>query len=139
MKEDTTLEQLFAGFQPPMGDKDAYMKKLTRKLAAIEYVKQYNEARIRKYKRVVVWAFLLGGVLGILLVILAMLIPAGVPTVTCNMQLGILYYLTHHYQLVLLVIASVLLSSGVIALLDMIQDTDKNLGRDIQQKSLNGG
>lgn len=81
------------------------MKELTRKLAAIEYVKQYNEARIRKYKRVVVWAFLLGGVLGILLVILAMLTFAGVPTVTCNMQLGILYYLTHHYQLVLLVIA----------------------------------
>jgi hypothetical protein len=119
MKEDTTLEQLFAGFQPPMGDKEAYMKELARKLAAVEYVRQYNEARIRRYKRVVFWAFLLGSIIGALLVILAICIPADVPTVTFNMDMGLLYYLTHHYQLMLLVIVSLLFSSGAVALLNM--------------------
>ena len=119
MKEDTTLEQLFAGFQPPMGDKEAYMKELARKLAAVEYVRQYNEARIRRYKRVVFWAFLSGSIIGALLVTLAICIPADIPTVTFNMDMGLLYYLTHHYQLMLLVIVSLLFSSGAVALLNM--------------------
>ena len=72
MKEKTTIEDLFAQYQPDMGDRNEYMEKLSKKLAAAEYAKQYREAQTRRYRRMMVAVFISGivtGAIGIVLVL----------------------------------------------------------------------
>ncbi len=83
MKEKTTIEELFAQYQPDMGDRNEYMEKLSKKLAAAEYAKQYREAQTRRYRRMMVAVFISGivtGAIGMVLVLLhpQWLLPAGI-------------------------------------------------------------
>jgi uncharacterized membrane protein YjjP (DUF1212 family) len=83
MKEKTTIEDLFAQYQPDMGDRNEYLEKLSKKLAAAEYAKQYREAQTRRYRRMMVAVFISGivtGAIGMVFVLLhpQWLIPAGI-------------------------------------------------------------
>lgn len=83
MKEKTTIEELFAQYQPDMGDRNEYLEKLSKKLAAAEYAKQYREAQTRRYRRMMVAVFISGivtGAIGIALMLLhpQWLLPAGI-------------------------------------------------------------
>jgi len=83
MKKKTTIEDLFAQYQPDMGDRNEYMEKLSKKLAAAEYAKQYREAQTRRYRRMMVAVFISGivtGALGMVLVLLhpQWLLPTGI-------------------------------------------------------------
>ena len=72
MKEKTTIEELFAQYQPDMGDRNEYMKQLAKKLEAAEYAKRYREAQTRRYRRMMVAVFISGivtGTIGIVLVL----------------------------------------------------------------------
>ena len=83
MKEKTTIEDLFAQYQPDMGDRNEYMEKLSKKLEAAEYAKQYREAQTRRYRRMMVAVFISGIVTGAIAMVLVLLhpqwlIPAGI-------------------------------------------------------------
>lgn len=83
MKEKTTIEELFAQYQPDMGDRNEYLEKLSKKLAAAEYAKQYREAQTRRYRRMMVAVFISGIVTGAIAMVLVLLhpqwiIPAGI-------------------------------------------------------------
>ena len=72
MKEKTTIEELFAQYPPDMGDRNEYMKQLSKKLEAAEYAKRYREAQTRRYRRMMVAVFISGivtGAIGIVLVL----------------------------------------------------------------------
>ncbi len=72
MKEKTTIEDLFAQYQPDMGDRNKYMKQLAKKLEAAEYAKRYREAQTKRYRRMMVAVFISGivtGAIGIVLVL----------------------------------------------------------------------
>ncbi|MBQ6070909.1 MAG: hypothetical protein IJK85_04065 [Bacteroidales bacterium] len=72
MKEKTTIEELFAQYQPDMGDRNEYMKQLSKKLEAAEYAKRYREAQTKRYRRMMVAVFISGivtGAIGIVLVL----------------------------------------------------------------------
>ena len=71
MKE-TNIEDLFARYQPDMGDRDEYMERLSKKLEAVEYAKRYREAQTKRYRRMMVAVFISGivtGAIGIVLVL----------------------------------------------------------------------
>lgn len=73
MKEKTTIEDLFARYQPDLGDRNEYMTLLTKKLEAAEYAKRYREAQTKRYRRMMVAVFISGivtGAIGIALVLL---------------------------------------------------------------------
>ena len=83
MKEKTTIEDLFAQYQPDMGDRNEYMTQLAKKLEAAEYAKRYREAQTKRYRRMMVAVFISGivtGAIGMVLVLLhpQWLIPAGI-------------------------------------------------------------
>ena len=75
MKEKTTIEDLFAQYQPDMGDRNEYLEKLSKKLAAAEYAKQYREAQTRRYRRMMVAVFISGIVTGAIAMVLVLLHP----------------------------------------------------------------
>ena len=83
MKEKTTIEDLFAQYQPDMGDRNEYMTQLSKKLEAAEYAKRYREAQTKRYRRMMVAVFISGivtGAIGMVLVLLhpQWLLPAGI-------------------------------------------------------------
>ncbi len=72
MKEKTTIEDLFAQYQPNLGDRNEYLEKLSKKLEAAEYAKRYREIQTRRYRRMMVAVFISGivtGAIGIVLVL----------------------------------------------------------------------
>ena len=75
MKEKTTIEDLFAQYQPDMGDRNEYMEKLSKKLEAAEYAKRYREAQTRRYRRMMVAVFISGIVTGAVGMVLILLKP----------------------------------------------------------------
>lgn len=73
MKEKTTIEDLFAQYQPDLGDRNEYMTQFSKKLEAAEYAKRYREAQTKRYRRMMAAVFISGivtGAIGIMLVLL---------------------------------------------------------------------
>ena len=74
MKE-TNIEDLFARYQPDLGDRNEYLEKLSKKLEAAEYAKRYREAQTRRYRRMMVAVFISGTVTGAIGIVLVLLHP----------------------------------------------------------------
>ncbi|MCR4964132.1 MAG: hypothetical protein K6A41_00585 [Bacteroidales bacterium] len=74
MKE-TKIEELFANYQPDLGDSNAYMDNLSKKLAAVEYIKQYHDEEVRRSRRTMVAMFVSGTVTGFCSILLLLLFP----------------------------------------------------------------
>ena len=63
--EDDKLKDLFAGFNPPMGDNNQFMSKLERNLQAVEFAKTHCAEARRKNRVAVVVASFVGFVCGV--------------------------------------------------------------------------
>ncbi len=74
MKE-TAIEEMFARYQPDLGDSEKYMEALSKKLEAVEYVKNYKEEQVRHYRKMMIAVFTMGIVTGAIGIILALLYP----------------------------------------------------------------
>ena len=59
MKEKT-IEEMFAHYQPDLGDSGEYMAHLTKKLETAEYAKQYKAEQTRRYRHLMVLIFVAG-------------------------------------------------------------------------------
>lgn len=75
MKEKT-IEDMFAHYQPDLGDSGEYMAHLTKKLEAAEYAKQYKAEQARRYRRLMVLIFVAGVLTGGILMLITMMHPA---------------------------------------------------------------
>ena len=64
MMKDKALEELFLAARPTFDDGDAFIRKLEKRLDAVEYLKQHEEACIRRYRYAMLATFVLGLVLG---------------------------------------------------------------------------
>ena len=63
--EDDQLKDLFAGFNPPMGDDNQFMSKLKRNMQAVEFAKTHCAEARRKNCLAVVVASIVGFVCGV--------------------------------------------------------------------------
>ena len=79
MNKDRALEELFLANKPQFDDKEAFMTSLTKRLDAVEYIKQYQEATIRRYKMAVVVAFFAGLVVGGIAIAYLLASPSDTP------------------------------------------------------------
>lgn len=75
MKEKT-IEEMFAHYQPDLGDRGEYMAHLTKKLEAAEYAKQYKAEQTRRYRRLMVLIFVAGVLTGGILMLITLMHPA---------------------------------------------------------------
>lgn len=84
MKKDKALEELFLAARPTFDDGDAFIARLEKRLDAVEYLKQHEEACLRRYRYAMLAAFVLGVILGggVIAVMLAM--PAEQPLSFCT-------------------------------------------------------
>ena len=124
MKEKTTIEELFAQYQPDMGDRNEYITQLSKKLEAAEYAKRYLEAQTKRYRRMMVAVFISGIVTGAIGVVFVLLHPLWLlPTQTVSVDVPFPAFLL--LPKVLLLLAICFVSLCVTRLVRKISDRDE--------------
>ena len=122
MMKDKALEELFLAQKPHFSDNADFMAALTKHLDAVEYLKQHQEATIRRYKMLMVTAFVVGIISGAAAVVYLLSMPADVPLFTFKVQTGFLLWLTENSRLLAATGLSMLLTWGIISIISNVQD-----------------
>ena len=122
MMKDKALEELFLAQKPHFSDNADFMAALTKRLDAVEFIKQRQEATIRRYKMLMVVAFVVGIVSGAGSIAYLLSTPADVPLFTFQVQTGILLWLSENSRLIAATGLSLLLTLGIISIISNVQD-----------------
>ena len=122
MNKDKALEDLFLVQKPQFDDSEAFMASLNKRLDAVEYIKQHQEATIRRYKMALVVAFVVGIISGIVTIVYMLSTPAAVPLFTFRMETGWLSWLAANSRLITATALSLLITFGLISIIGNIQD-----------------
>ena len=122
MNKDKALEELFLAQKPQFDDSEAFMASLNKRLDAVEYIKQHQEATIRRYKMALVVAFVVGIISGAVTIAFLLSTPAAVPVFTFQVQTGWLSWLAAKSRLLTATALSLLITIGLISIIGNIQD-----------------
>ena len=122
MTKDKELENLFLAQKPHFDDSAEFMAKLTKRLDAVEYLKQYQERTIRRYKMAMVVAFVVGIISGAVSIAFILSTPADVPLFTFHVQTGILLWLAENSRLFVAAALSLLMTVGICSIISNVQD-----------------
>ena len=122
MNKDKALEELFLAQKPHFDDKADFMAALTRRLDAVEYVRQHQEAVIRRYKMAMVVAFVVGVVSGAITMAFVLSMPSDMPLFTVQVQSGILLWLAENSRVISATILALLISFGTMSIISNVQD-----------------
>jgi hypothetical protein len=122
MNKDKELEELFLAQQPHFDDNEAFMASLNKRLDAVEYVKQHQEATILRYKWAVVAAFVVGIISGAVTIAFLLSMPAEVPLFTFNAQSAVLIWLSEHSRIIVTTALSLLMGFGVFSIFGNVMD-----------------
>jgi hypothetical protein len=122
MNKDKALEELFLANKPQFDDKEAFMASLTKRLDAVEYIKQHQEATIRRYKMAVVVAFIAGLIVGGIAIAYILSTPMDVPVVSFKTQFALLQWLIDNSRLITVTAISLLTTLGIAAFINNIQE-----------------
>ena len=125
MIKDKALEELFLAQKPAFGDNTDFMARLTKRLDAVEYVKQHQEATIRNYKKAMVAAFIVGIISGAVTIVFLLSTPANVPLLTFNQQGKWLIWLAAHSRLIVSTVIALLMSFGTISVINNVREIMK--------------
>ena len=129
MMKDKELEELFLAQKPHFSDNADFMSALNNRLDSVEFIKQHQEANIRRYKMLMVAAFVVGIVSGAVSIAYVLATPADVPLFTFQVQTGILLWLTENSRLIAATVLSLLMTLGIIIIISNIQDIMQMRGR----------
>ena len=122
MTKDKALEELFLAQKPQFSDNADFMKSLTKRLDTVEYLKQHQEKTIRRYKMMMVAAFVMGIISGAVSIGYVLSTPADEPLFTFQVQTGFLLWLAENSRLIAATGLSLLMTLGVISIISNVQD-----------------
>ena len=122
MNKDKALEELFLAHKPHFDDSGAFMASLTKRLDAVEYIKQHQEATIRRYKFAMVLALVVGIISGGIAMAFILSTPVDVPLISLKTNSALFLWLIEHSRLIVVTVVSLLLTCGLISLVNSVQD-----------------
>ena len=129
MNKDKALEELFLAQQPHFDDRDAFMASLTSRLDAVEYIKQHQDAVIRRYKLAAVVALVVGMICGGITMAFVLSMPTDVPLFSFfglrndyPMLSGLLLWLSDNSRLVTAAMLAILMTFGGMSLVNNIHE-----------------
>lgn len=122
MTKDKALEEIFFAQTPHFSDNAEFMAKLTKRLDAVEYIKQHQEATIRRYKMATVAAFVVGVISGAITMAFVLSMPADVPLFTFEVHSDILLWLLNNSRLITSASLAMLVSFGLASIIANVQD-----------------
>lgn len=129
MNKDKALEELFLAHKPHFDDSDTFMASLTKRLDAVEYIKQHQEATIRRYRLAMVAALVVGIISGAITMAFVLSTPIDVPLFTYiggqndhYLLSGLLLWLSENSRLMTAAFLSLLMTLGIISIVNNIQE-----------------
>ena len=122
MEKDNKLEELFLAQKPTFDDKIDFMATVTRRLDAVEFVRQHQEATLRRYKLAMVSAFVVGFISGAVTMAFVLSMPADVPLFTFSVESGILLWIAENSRLIATTALALLMSFGIMSIIINVQD-----------------
>lgn len=122
MEKDKKLEELFLAQKPTFDDKAEFMATVTRRLDAVEFVRQHQEATLRRYKLAMVAAFVVGIVSGAVSIALVLSTPVDVPLFTFSVESSILLWIAENSRLIATTVLALLMSFGIMSIISNVQD-----------------
>jgi len=125
MMKDKALEDMFLAQKPHFTDNADFMAALTKRLDAVEFIKQHQEATIRRYKMLMVAAFVVGIISGAVAITYLLSTPVDVPLFTFQVQTGFLLWLVEKSRLIAATGLSLLMTIGIISIISNVQDIQR--------------
>lgn len=122
MTKDKALEEIFFAQTPHFSDNAEFMAKLTKRLDAVEYIKQHQEATIRRYKMATVAAFVVGVISGAITMAFVLSMPADAPLFTFEVHSDIMLWLLNNSRLITSASLALLMSFGLASIIANVQD-----------------
>ena len=122
MEKDKKLEELFLVQKPTFDDKAEFMATVTRRLDAVEFVRQHQEATLRRYKLAMVAAFVVGIVSGAVSIAFVLSTPVDVPLFTFSVESSILLWIAENSRLIATTVLALLMSFGIMSIISNVQD-----------------
>ena len=122
MTKDKALEDLFLSAKPSFDNTDQFMPLLIKRLDAVEYLKQHEEACIRRYRNGMIAAFVLGIVCGGIILALMLSAPANSPLITFNVESGILLAIFQQSRIIATVFISGLICFFIISVIHAVNE-----------------
>ncbi len=122
MTKDKSLEELFLTQQPHFDDKTEFMAALSRRLDAVEYVRQHQEATIHRYRMAMLVAFVIGIISGAVTLAFVLSVPTDVPLFTFNVQSGFLSWLAENSRIISSTALTLLICLGLMSIASNVHD-----------------
>lgn len=122
MTKDKALEDLFLAAKPSFDNTDQFMPSLIKRLDAVVYLKQREEAYIRRYRYGMIAAFVLGIVCGGIILALILSTPANSPLITFNVGSGILLAILQQSRIIATVLISGLICFFIISVVHAVNE-----------------
>ena len=113
---------MFLAQKPQFSDKAEFMAALAKRMDAVEFIKQHQEAAIRRYKMLMVVAFVVGLVSGAVAIGYVLSTPVDVPLFTFHVQTGLLLWLVENSRMIAATGLSLLMTLGIISIISNVQD-----------------
>ena len=117
-----TRQELFLAQKPTFDDKAEFMATITRRLDAVEFVRQHQEATLRRYKLAMVAAFVVGIVSGAVTMAFVLSAPVDVPLFTFSVESSILLWVAENSRLIATTGLALLMSFGIMSIISNVQD-----------------
>ena len=122
MTKDKALEDLFLAQKPHFDDHDAFMANLTKRLDAVEYIHQHQEATIRRYKMAMIVAFVVGIISGAVTMAFILSTPADVPLFTFRVQTGFLLWFAEYSRPIAATALALVMTLGLLSIIGNVQE-----------------
>lgn len=122
MEKDKKLEELFLAQKPTFDDKADFMATVTRRLDAVEFVRQHQEASLRRYKLAMVATFVVGIVSGAVTMAFVLSMPTDVPLFTFSVESSILLWVAENSRIIATTTLALLMSFGIMSIFSNVQD-----------------
>lgn len=122
MTKDKALEELFLAQKPHFDDHDAFMATVTKRLDAVEYIRQHQEAIIRRYKMAMIAAFVVGIISGAVTMAFILSAPTDVPLFTFQVQTSFLLWLAEYSRPIAATALALVMSFGMMSIINNVQD-----------------
>ena len=122
MTKDKELEKLFLAQKPTFDDKADFMATLTKRLDAVEYVRQHQEATLRRYRVAMVVAFVVGIVSGAVTIGLILSKPADVPVFSFDVQSVWVLWIMRNSRVIVATALAPLMTFGTFSVINNVQE-----------------
>ena len=122
MNSDNSIRELFEAQKPHFTDGVEFMAKLSKRLDTVEYIKQYQEQTIRRYKMAMVAAFVVGIISGATAIGFLLSTPADVPLFTFQVQTGFFLWLMQNSRIIVSTGLAIMMTLGIASIINNVQD-----------------